>query len=371
MDKFKTDYVDSEFSGDRQYDIKIDGIIHSGSTIADTTEYSEKGDQVGAKEFNAIGAALNELDDRGSANQLATAIGGIETTSTATSAYEEGQFIVWNNALYKVTAAIAIGDTLSVSTNLKATNVASELTALNNTLVPYERRRRRAKKQLSSAEITAVKSLITNGYFNAPVDIIDGDYFMGTSGFKYTLGHYNYLKGNVTQYSVIKQNHYALVVDTMSGYSVKWAENDTTPYSSSTIRSYLVNTALPKVKTDMAALGFSVLSRQCLEGTTATSAGTTGWGWVANEQIIALSESQVYGGTIAASSFFDEGEANRQLECFRNFSFMDICDMKYLWLKERSSRASCACSADGVGGAARGHAGVGYAYAAFGLIIVA
>ena len=244
------------------------------------------------------------------------------------------------------------------------------INGLNASLTPYSRIRKRAKKELSSAEIAAVKYLITNGTLPAPFDIIDGDYFYGASKMKYTLAHYNYFKGSATQYAVLNYNHYCLVVDTMSGYSVKWAENDTTPYMTSTIRSYLVGTALPKIKSDMAALGFSVESHQCLEGNAATAAGTTSWIWKAGEEICALSETQVYGSTIAASSFLDEGEANRQLDCFRNFSFMDICDMKYFWLKERSSQASCACYAGGHYGDATGDGGVGTACAAFGLIIV-
>lgn len=300
-------------------------------------------------------------------------IGVVQSNLTAVQSYGAGDLIMINQKAYKATQAISEGSAIVIGTNTESTptNVSDEIKLLKNNLAYLSRERRRAKKQLNSAEIAAVKSFITNGYFGVPVDIIDGDYFFGASGMKYTLGHYNYFKGDVTQYAVIKQNHYCFVVDTMSGYTVKWAENDTTAYNACTLRSYLVDTALPKVKTDMAALGFTVLAHSCLEGSTADASGTTGWGWVNNEQIIALSESQVYGGTIAASSFFDEGEANRQLNCFKNFSFMDICDMKYFFLKERSKQASCACSAGGDSGSAYGNHGVGYAFAAFGLIIVA
>ena len=307
------------------------------------------------------------------ADSVNSNVGYVQHNSVAAQNYAVGDLIMLNQRAYKATQTINQGADIVIGTNTESTptNVSEEIQLLKSNLVYLSRERRREKKQLNSNEIAAVKSLITNGYFNAPVDIIDGDYFYGASGLKYTLAHYNYFKGSATQSAVIKQNHYALVVDTMSGYTVKWAENDTTAYNACTLRSYLVDTALPTIKTDMAALGFSVLAHSCLEGSTATANGTTEWGWVNNEQIIALSESQVYGGIIAASSFLDEGEANRQLNCFKNFSFMDICDMKYLWLKERSKQASCACRATGDNGVAVGDAGVGAAYAAFGLIIVA
>lgn len=62
---------------------------------------------------------------------LTTAIGSIATieTSPATATHAVGDYIVWNGQLYKVTAAIAVGETLSTSTNVSATNIGSELNA--------------------------------------------------------------------------------------------------------------------------------------------------------------------------------------------------------------------------------------------------
>jgi len=236
---------------------------------------------------------------------------------------------------------------------------------------------RKTRRQLSTSDLTALKTAITSGDFDG-LDIKDGDYFSGASGLKYTLGEFNHFKGSTTQYSVIADNHYAIVVDCMATTPWNSAGNTTGAYKASTLRTYLTETALPKVLSDMQALGFTVISRQCLESNAFDSTGvnrwgkatgcSSGWEWLA-EQIIALSEPNVYGGSIAGSSFFDVGEANRQLNCFKEHSFMDIADMKYFWLRE-SSAASYACAAYGDNGNANGLGGVTIAYSVFGLIVI-
>lgn len=67
------------------------------------------------------------------ASNLAT----IESSTTASQAYSEGDYLVLNGQLYEVIADIASGETLTVGTNISATTVGSELTALNNGLMPY------------------------------------------------------------------------------------------------------------------------------------------------------------------------------------------------------------------------------------------
>lgn len=63
MAKFRTDYVDAEWTGNRKYKITIDGIEHTGATIEDTTQYAQEGSEVGAKFFNEAGNTLNSVDD--------------------------------------------------------------------------------------------------------------------------------------------------------------------------------------------------------------------------------------------------------------------------------------------------------------------
>lgn len=53
-------------------------------------------------------------------------------TSPVTHAYSEGDYLVYNGLLYKVTAAIAIGESLTVGTNIESTKVGDELSSLNS-----------------------------------------------------------------------------------------------------------------------------------------------------------------------------------------------------------------------------------------------
>ena len=48
-------------------------------------------------------------------------------TSPAVAAHAENNYIMYGGELYKVTAAIAIGDTLSTSTNIEKTTVTDEI----------------------------------------------------------------------------------------------------------------------------------------------------------------------------------------------------------------------------------------------------
>jgi hypothetical protein len=64
---------------------------------------------------------------------LAGSVAVIETSPT-TATHAVGDYIVWNGKLYEVTTAIAVGETLTVGTNISATTAGAELTALNKGL---------------------------------------------------------------------------------------------------------------------------------------------------------------------------------------------------------------------------------------------
>ena len=74
------------------------------------------------------------LDAKANASNLAT----IESSTTASQAYSEGDYLVLSGQLYEVIADIDTGETLTVGTNISATTVGSELTALNNGLTSLE-----------------------------------------------------------------------------------------------------------------------------------------------------------------------------------------------------------------------------------------
>ena len=56
-------------------------------------------------------------------NNIAT----VETSVIASQNYEAGEYLIYANQLYKVTADISIGDSLTVGTNIEATSVGDEL----------------------------------------------------------------------------------------------------------------------------------------------------------------------------------------------------------------------------------------------------
>lgn len=58
----------------------------------------------------------------------------VETGANASRAYAVGDYLVKDGQFYKVTAAIAQGNALTVGGNIQATNVGAEVSALNNDL---------------------------------------------------------------------------------------------------------------------------------------------------------------------------------------------------------------------------------------------
>lgn len=74
------------------------------------------------------------IDGGGNLQSLVGSVATIET-SPATATHAVGDYIVYNGQLYEVTTAIAVGETLTVGTNITATTVGAELTALNQHLI--------------------------------------------------------------------------------------------------------------------------------------------------------------------------------------------------------------------------------------------
>ena len=93
----------------------------------------------------------DELDDKADLTYVETLTGSVATIeeSPATAIHAEGSYIVWNGQLYEVTASIAVGETLTVGTNITAKTVGGELTTLKNGLTNVE---------------TGINELHTSGY---------------------------------------------------------------------------------------------------------------------------------------------------------------------------------------------------------------
>ena len=63
---------------------------------------------------------------------IQTDIAPVESSTTAANPYAVGDYLILSNKFYKVTAAIAVGDTLTENTNIEETSIAAELKSLKS-----------------------------------------------------------------------------------------------------------------------------------------------------------------------------------------------------------------------------------------------
>lgn len=184
-------------------------------------------------------------------------------------------------------------------------------------------------------------------------------------GRTYVIADLNTMKGTSTPYR-ITQNHVGLLV--IPHTTQKWNESGNTytgadgrgaGYANSDLHYYLVNTLLPLVKGDLGAtnlLAHSKLLSNAVNQNGYNKRGeasgcSSGWGWVDDQYICALSEVQVYGSAIWSSSGFDTGEACRQLEVFQKYSHTEIFHGEYPWLRDVVSASNAArCDNNGYAG---------------------
>ena len=194
-----------------------------------------------------------------------------------------------------------------------------------------------------------------------------GDYFVGASGYYYYLADMDTNYGGYNLNAVIDTNHCGIVVDTKS--TCQWlSEGTVTNYSSSTLHSFLTNTALPNIKSDIATL-FGDWESHLLKRTELDNAiggwGTT-WEGLKDCLICAMTEVQVYSSRIFGVDGHQTGSGCKALELFRKYRFNEIYENISIWFKSLVS-ASLACNANSVGNA--GHTSVSYSQRASGLIL--
>ena len=133
----------------------IDAAIYSAETLV-----SQAGDDITALQgrmTTAEGNISDNADDITSLKGRMTAVEGVaaqnttdiadvrsdaedmitahnEPTATSAHAYAIGDEFIYNDVLYRATAAIAIGDTIVPNTNCAATNVMTEINGINTSL---------------------------------------------------------------------------------------------------------------------------------------------------------------------------------------------------------------------------------------------
>jgi hypothetical protein len=176
------------------------------------------------------------------------------------------------------------------------------------------------------------------------------------NGHTYVIAGLNPMKGTTTPYRVTA-NHVGLIV--IPHTTQKWNESGNTStgadsrgagYMNCDLHYYLKNTLLPLVETDLGAanlIGHSKLLTNAVNTTGINRFGeatgcSSGWAWEADCKICALSEVQVYGGTVWSSSGHDTGEACRQLDVFQAYSHTEIFGGEYPWLRDVVSASGAA-----------------------------
>lgn len=186
------------------------------------------------------------------------------------------------------------------------------------------------------------------------------------NGRTYVIAGLNPMKGTTTPYRVTA-NHVGLIVITHTTQAWNASGNTSTGaggrgagYANCDLHAYLKGTVLPWCQADLGSgnlIAHSILLSNAVNTTGYNKFGepsgcSSGWGWVTDQYIVALSEVQVYGATVWSSSGHDTGEACRQLDVFRVYNHTEIFGSEYHWLRDVAS-ASDACFAGHNGDAYR------------------
>ena len=176
-----------------------------------------------------------------------------------------------------------------------------------------------------------------------------GDYFVGASGYYYYLADMNTNYGGYNNLAVVNTKHCGIVVDTKS--TCQWlSEGTATNYSSSTLHSFLTNTALPNIKSDIAAL-FGDWENHLIKRTeidNAISDWGTAWTGLKDCLICAMTEVQMYGSRVFGSSGNQTGTGLKTLELFSKYRYNEIYGNISIWLKSFISNTN-ACIAGNYG----------------------
>lgn len=232
--------------------------------------------------------------------------------------------------------------------------------SITNVFVKVSNMARRTRRTgMSQSDLTRLSSAVAEQNLEKYGFKVGDSFTIGTRD--YVIAGLNPMKGTSTPYS-LTENHVGLIV--IPHTTQKWNESGNTytggdgrgaGYANSDLHHYLVNTLLPTVQQDLGSshvLAHSKLLSNAVNQTGTNKMGSatgcsSGWGWVANQYISALSEVQVYGSTVWSSSGFDTGEACRQLDVFRVYNHTEIFGGEYPWLRDVVSASYAALANDG------------------------
>lgn len=260
---------------------------------------------------------------------------------SGTIAYTAGTYVYYTNGgttkLYKCKQNTSAGTAPTNTAYWEEASISDGLTDLNNELNAQHRRKR---KSISANDLRAC---ITNDGVDLSIkDITIGDYITINSNYKAVVADIDTFYGEYDYYAVVNSHHIAmLIVGTAVTVTQKWNSSDTTSsgYNGSALHTALKNL----ISTIEGTLGTLISHQKLL--TTATS----NWAWQASQKISALTESQIYGAPIWSIDGYQQGEAWKQLEIFRKFSFNEIFGNQSVWLRSvRSASYACLASSNGI-----------------------
>lgn len=251
-------YTQNDNTATRAYSVG-DYIIWYGRLYKVTAAIAQGGTITSYGASKNIQLVTNELSilDGINAKQNANLAINQGTSSVAIQAYAIGDLLVYNDILYKVTAAIARGDTIIDGTNVEETTIANELA----NVTPQESLKvqtiGRQPKDITDmlddlSDAIAEQDLEKYGY-------VIGDWFIGDSGYYYYLADMDPFYANddffgyYSHGSKINIHHIGVVVRPPS-LTTKYhdTDNDGTfaGYSTSTYHNLLTTTVLDNIKDD-------------------------------------------------------------------------------------------------------------------------
>ena len=273
---------------------------------------------------------------------------------SSSSAYKVGDMVIYNNTLYRCKTACSAASWSVNANNFESISLASAITDLNNDLNAQHRRKRGIFTPSGLRQC-----ITTDGVDLSIMGYSIGDEYQINANYKAVIADIDTFYGGYDSRAVVSSHHVGLLIVGKAGsITSKWNNSDST--ASGYNGSVLHTTLKGLISTIEGALGTLISHQKLL--TTATS----NWAWQASQKISALSECQIYGAPIWSIDGYQQGEAWKQLEVFRKFSFNEIFGNQSVWLRSAQS-ASGACRANSYGSAYNYAAS--YAFGVVGLVL--
>lgn len=117
-------------------------------------------------------------------------IAGVESSSTASKAYSVGEYFVYNNNLYRVTASIASGGTIAPNTNCVEVTLGGELESLKQAVESISGTVKIATGTIGTSATSASVSYtgtVVNAYCKMGNDVVMTDVTIGSSSVTFTV----------------------------------------------------------------------------------------------------------------------------------------------------------------------------------------